>query len=156
MRLNELKRILIEADLETKTAEDLWSEQGDDTEDYVSTMTYQVRPIKGSKPLVYEVFSIITGASSTPYGKFSAAGLARTLVPIRPNQTPDVEGFTVYTDPTKVEAFKYDGDPIMLDLDGSETVQLNKSDYVIRAVKGASFKYSTEIEGTFDATLKKA
>jgi hypothetical protein len=122
--------------------------------EYVSTTIYQVRPIPDTKPTLYEVFSVLAD-KSTPFGKFNAAELAKTLKPIRPNQTPDVEGFTTYIDPLAVEAFKYTGEPIKLELD-DQTVQLDKGDYVIRAVKGSSFTFSSEDAITFESTLKKS
>jgi hypothetical protein len=140
--------------LETKVVEDLWDENSDAISEYVSTTIYQVRPIPDTKPTLYEVFSVLAD-KSTPFGKFNAAELAKTLKPIRPNQTPDVEGFTTYIDPLAVEAFKYTGEPIKLELD-DQTVQLDKGDYVIRAVKGSSFTFSSEDAITFESTLKKS
>lgn len=143
-----------EQQLETKPAEDLWDENSDAVSEYVSTTLYQVRAIPDTKPTTYEVFSVLADKSK-PYGKFNAAELAKTLKPIRPNQTPDVEGFTTYTDPLNVEAFKYTGEPIKLELD-DQTIQLDKGDYLIRTVKGSSFIFSTEDAITFESTLKKA
>lgn len=154
MLLKEIKSLKEEA-LETKAAEDLWSENSAEAVEYTSTATYQVRPIKGSKPTMYEVFRVI-GTDRKPFGKFTSTDLLDTLKPIRPNQTPDAEGFTVYTDPAKVEAFKYVGDPVKVTLDDETTVTLNKGDYLMRTVKGSSFVYDTEAAGDFEATLKKA
>lgn len=155
MLLKEIKNLLNEESLETKSAEDLWSENSDGAAEYVSTATYQVRPIKGSKPTMYEVFRVI-GTNRKLFGKFNAVDLADTLKPIRPNQTPDAEDFTIYTDPGKVEAFKYSGDPVKVTLDDKSTVTLNKGDYMMRTVKGSSFEYNVEEAGDFEATLKKA
>lgn len=154
MKLSDIKKIS-EAVLEVKTAEDLWSENEGSVSEYVSTTTYQVRQIKGVSPVMFEVLSII-GDQAKPYGKFNAIDLAKTLKPIRPNQTPDAEGYTIYTDPLKVEAFQYSGDPCKLELDQKQTAQLNKGDYVTRAVSGSSFKFNTETETAFESSLKKA
>ena len=153
MKLNEIKPIL-EVALEVQTAEDLWSANAESVNEYTSTVSYSVRPISDTKPIQYEVFTI-QADQQKPFGKFNAIDLAKTLQPIRPNQTPDAEGFTTYVDPQKVEAFQYTGDPMKLDLDGKQTVQLNKGDYVVREVAGSSFKFSTEAESTFESTLKK-
>lgn len=139
--------------LEIKDAEELWGE-GDATS-YVSTATYMVRPIKGTEPVKFEVFSVV-GDERKPFGKFDARELRQTLKPIRANQTPDVEGFVTYTDPTEVEAFKYAGEPIRVKLDDTQTVQLNKGDYLVRTVKGNNFEYNVEADSDFESTLKKA
>ncbi len=154
MKLHELKSLREEA-LETKTAEDLWDESGADAAEYISTTEYAVRPMKDTKPTTYEVFKTV-GDSRKPYGKFDAAELAKTLTPMRPNQSPDAEGFVAYRDPAKVEAFKFTGEPCKLQLDDKQTVQLGKGDYLMRTVSGSSFKYTTEDAATFEATLKKA
>lgn len=141
--------------LETRPAEDVWGENKDSSAEYTSSTTYQVRPIKDSKPTMFEVFSVV-GTNRKPFGKFTAAQLSDTLKPIRPNQTPDAEGFTIYTDPAKIEAFKYTSDPIRVQISNEEKVTLNKGDYLVRTVKGSSFEYSVETAGDFEATLKKA
>lgn len=146
---------LAEESLEQKTAEDLWAENKDSAAEYIPSTTYLVRSIKDSNPTMYEVFRVV-GTSSKPFGKFNAKELADTLKPIRPNQTPDAEGFTTYVDPGKVEAFKYSGDPVKVTLSDEESVVLNNGDYLVRTVKGSHFEYSTEVAGDFEATLKKA
>ncbi len=140
--------------LETKNAEDLWSENGG-TQEYVPSTTYLVRSIEGSKPTTYEVFRV-NGTSSKPFGKFNAKELADTLKPIRPNQTPDAEGFTTYIDPGKVEAFKYSSDPVKVTITKNNSVTINKGDYLVRTVNGSKFEYSVETEGDFEGTMKKA
>jgi hypothetical protein len=155
MLLKEIKNLLKEEPLEVKAAEDLWSENSDGASEYVSTATYQVRPIKGSKPTMYEVFRVI-GTDRKPFGKFTSTDLLDTLKPIRPNQTPDAEGFTVYTDPAEVQAFKYSGDPIKVQLSDEETEMLKNGDYFVRTVEGSHFAYSIETAGDFEAALKKA
>jgi hypothetical protein len=154
MRLHEIKTLGEQA-LETKTAEDLWSENEADVSDYVSTSNYQVRPVKGSSPTQYEVFTTVADQRKL-YGKFNAQQLNNTLKPIRPNQTPDAEGFTTYVDPVKVSAFAYSGDPVKLELGDGLTVTLNDGDYVVRTVKGSSFLYNTEAATDFETNLKKA
>lgn len=151
--LNKHFHSINEEALETKDAEELWSSGNADT--YVSTATYMVRPIKGAVPTKFEVFSVI-GDQRKPFGKFDAQELRQTLKPIRANQTPDVEGFVMYTDPTEVEAFKYDGEPIRVKLDDTQTVQLNKGDYLVRTVRGNNFEYNVEAASDFESTLKKA
>ena len=147
------KRIKVKEEaLETIDAEELWS--SGDAATYVSNAAYLVRPIKGTVPTEYEVFSVV-GDKRKMFGKFNAVELKRTLKPIRPNQTPDAEGFITYTDPAKVEAFKYDGEPAKVQIDDS-VVQISKGDYVVRTVKGNNFEYHIEDSGDFESTLKKA
>lgn len=141
--------------LETKSAEDLWDENSDSAKSYVSTAQYQVRPVKDTTPTKYEAFSVL-GDTRKPYGTFTAQELKSALKPIRPNQTPDAEGFTTYIDPLEVEAFKYSGEPVKLTLSAKQTTTLNKGDYVTRAVNGSSFEYNVEDAEDFEATLRKA
>lgn len=152
--LKEIATLVYEETLETKNAEDLWSENGG-AQEYVPSTTYLVRPIKGSKPTTYEVFRL-SGTSSKPFGKFNAKELADTLKPIRPNQNPDAEGFTTYIDPGKVEAFKYTSDPVKVTIAKNNSVTINKGDYLVRTVNGSKFEYSVETEGDFEGTMKKA
>lgn len=152
--LNKLETVTEEA-LETKTAEDLWSENSDSASSYISTTTYLVRPIKETNPSKFEIFSVL-GDKKKPYGKFSAEELKKTLKPIRPNQTPDVEGFTTYVDPSEVQAFKYKGEPVKIQIDDKQTTQLNDGDYVVRSVNGNNFIYNIETDTDFESTLKKA
>lgn len=138
--------------LETIDVEELWS--SGDAATHVSNAAYLVRPIKGTVPTEYEAFSVV-GDKRKMFGKFNAVELKRTLKPLRPNQTPDAEGFITYTDPTKVEAFKYDGEPAKVQI-GDAAVQISKGDYVVRTVKGNNFEYHIEDSGDFESTLKKA
>jgi hypothetical protein len=144
-----------EEELESKTAEDLWSENSSSASKYISTATYQVRPIKDSKPVKYEAFSVIS-TTRKPYGTFTADELNAALKPIRPNQTPDAEGFTTYIDPVKVDAFQYSGDPVKVDLGKGDIQTADDSDYIVRTVDGNNFVYRIEEAGDFEAGLKKA
>jgi hypothetical protein len=146
---------LAEGVLQTVKSDDLWGQNQSNIADYQSITQYQVRPIPDSSPTKYEAFSV-NGAKSTPFGVFNSYELSKTLEPIRPNQTPDVEGFTTYVDPLAVEAFQYTGEPCKLELSNILTVQLGKGDYVIRSVKGSTFEYSVEDENTFESTLRKS
>lgn len=152
MRLHELKKLNEEA-LDTQKAEDLWAENSDSAAYYTSSTQYLVRTIKDSSPTQYEAFSI-DGDKRTPFGKFTADKLKRTLEPIRAGQKPDVEGFTTYVDPNKVEAFQYTGDPIkvMMDKIGG---RLNDGDYLVRSNDGNNFEYAIEKASSFEATLTK-
>jgi hypothetical protein len=140
--------------LETKTAEDLWSENSDGATYFVSTTPYLVRQIKDTSPVQYEAFSI-EGDVRKPFGKFTADTLKKVLEPSRSGQKPDAEGFTTYRDPNKVEAFQYKGDPIkvMMDKIGG---RLNDGDYLVRSNDGNDFTYTIEKASSFEASLTKA
>lgn len=144
---------LHEEALETKTAEDLWSENGDAAAYYTYSSQYLVRPIKNTSPQQYEAFSV-EGDSRKPFGKFTADKLKATLEPLRANQKPDAEGFTTYVDPNKVQAFKYAGDPVKVML-GKVGARLNNGDYLVRTNDGNDFEYAIEKASEFEATLTK-
>jgi hypothetical protein len=147
-------KIVKEDALDTKSAEDLWSENADSAAEYRTAAQYLVRPIKGSNPPSFEAFEV-TGNQRKPFGKYNAKELDGVLSPIRAGQTPDAEGFTVYVDAESVEAFQYDGDPIKVVLGDEGGQRLSKGDYVIRTNDGNDFKYSIDKASSFEATLKK-
>lgn len=151
MRLSEIKYLNEEA-LETRKAEDLWSEFKDKADYYVNSTQYAVRLIKDSKPAQYEAFALVNNQRK-PFGKFTADKLKATLEPIRANQTPDAEGYTTYIDPEKVEAFKYSGDPIKVMLDDTNGARLSDGDYLVRSNDGNEFEYSIEKSAEFNASL---
>lgn len=152
MRLHELKTLREEA-LETMTAEDLWSENKDASAYYTSSTQYLVRVIKDTSPTKYEAFSV-DGDKRTPFGKFTADELKKTLEPVRSGQKPDAEGFTTYIDPNQVEAFQYKGDPMKVML-GEVGARINNGDYLVRSNDGNNFEYSIEKASSFEATLTK-
>lgn len=152
MKLSEIKP-LYEAELEQKDVESLWEENSSDASEYTSVSQYVVRAIKNTSPVRYEAFSI-SGGKRKAFGTYNAEELDEVLAPIRPDQTPDAEGFTVYIDPTKTEAFQYKGAPILVTV-GDEEIEVDKGDYVTRVVSGKSFDYSIEKKSDFESTLKK-
>lgn len=154
MKLYQLKSIT-ENKLETKNVQELWDQNSANVQEYVSSTRYEVRPIKDKSPVKYEAFSIMGNKRELFSSEMTSAELAKTLKPIRPNQTPDAEGFTIYTDPTSVYAFKHGGEACMLELDKNTTVQLLTGQYIIKDVDGNSFKYSVEDKSTFESTLEK-
>lgn len=154
MRLNDIKNVLREEALDTIKAEDLWAENKDNAGWYATNTAYIVRPVKDTVPQQYEAFSV-NGDKRRPFGKFTADELKKTLEPVRGNQTPDVEGFTSYKDPEKVEAFQYTGDATKVMLDTTTGARLSNSDYLIRSNDGNNFEYAIEKASAFEATLSK-
>lgn len=154
MLLKEIKNVLNEEALNAVIASDLWAEQGADAIEYRNAATYMVRQVKDSDPAKFEAFK--EKDLSKRYGLFTKQELGDMLQPIRPNQQPDVEGFTTYVDPGRVEAFKYTGDPLKITLGKEGGVRLNKGDYLIRTAGGNDFTYSTEPGSQFDSMMVKA
>lgn len=153
MFLSEIKKLNEEA-LDTKKAEDLWTENEADAAEYTSNTTYLVRKMKDADPPEYEVFSV-KGSSRKAYGTFTPGELAAALTPIRPNQTPDAEGFITYLEKDKTEAIQYNGEPIKVITGPAGGARLMKGDYLIRTNNGNDFEYSTETGSNFEATMQK-
>jgi hypothetical protein len=145
-------RDLFEQKLETKTAQELWD--GASPKNYRNSTEYLVKQTKDGK---YEAFKVV-GDKRKPFGVFSSADLKKTLTPLHPNQKPDGEGFMVYVDADKIQAFQYDGDPVKLDLDGDGTdiVTLKSGDFVLRSVEGEDFVFSVESEASFKSMMTPA
>ncbi len=146
--LQELLSLREEA-IETKLASDIWKEAKDGTKTFVTNAVYMVKKVKGSDPTEYEVYNDADSKRKL-VAKMDAEELEDNYAPVRANQKEDAEGFTVYRDNTEVEAFKYDGDTIKVDLEGS-TDTLKKGDYLLRQVDGDEFTYSVQSAKTFEA-----
>lgn len=156
--LKEIVR-LSEEEIETKQVEDLWKENEGSATSYIRTMTYQVRQDPKSKQ--FEVFYSEDNRRKL-YGKLSAEDLKAAFIPVRANQNPDAEGFTIYRDADELDAFKYGSDTIKVNLgagedssENGEVVQLNKGDYVLRQADGNKFIYTVEQGRYFDNDYAK-
>lgn len=139
---------LQEEAIETKLASDIWKENKDSAKTYVSSVVYSVK--KGSnedKP--YEVYKDDQKGKRTIVGKFTKDDLEASYAPVRANQTEDAEGYTLYRDAAEMEAFKYEGDTIKVDLEG-QTGKIKKGDYLIRMSEGDNFTYTIETAKYFD------
>lgn len=147
---------LTEQKIETKTAEDLWAEKGGDAIEYHSAAQYMVRRVKGSSPDKFEAYKLVDD-KKTKFGEFSAQELKKVLTPIRANQKPDVEGYTTYVEREKVQAVKYAGDTLDIDLDGDgNIVRLADGDYLVRTVDGTDYVFNIEKETDFESAFTKA
>lgn len=146
--LLSLRRLDEEA-IETKLASDIWKEANDGAKTYIPNAVYMVKKVKDSDPAEYEIYND-TDSKRKLVATMDAEDLEDNYVPVRANQKEDAEGFTIYRDNTEVEAFKYDGDTIKVDLEGS-TETLKKGDYLIRQVDDDEFTYSTQSAKTFEA-----
>lgn len=161
MRLSEIR--LFEEPIETKTAEDLWSENESSSAQYITTTVYFVRPIAGKKGM-YEVLYDEEGKRKT-YGTMNKEDLDASFALVRPNQQPDAEGFLTYRSGDVYDAFKYNGDPVKVQLgtpaDSSSSadvvVRLNKGDFMLRQTTGDEFTYTVEKANYFsNAYVKKS
>ena len=145
--LQELLSLREEA-METKLASDLWKESKDSAKTYVQQAVYMVKKVKDSDPTEYEVYSDATGKRKL-VATMDSEELEAAYVPVRSNQKEDAEGFTIYRDADEVEAFKYEGDTVKVDLEGS-TRTLKKGDYLIRQTEDDEFTYDVQAAKDFE------
>jgi hypothetical protein len=154
MKLSEVK--LFEEPIQTRTAQEVWSENESSAVSYVISTIYNVRPV-ADKDDRFEVTYDKNG-KRTIYATMDQDDLDASFVPIRPNQKPDVEGYTSYRSADVYDAFKYGGDPVKLTLDGDAvgaTAKLNKGDYLLRQDDGNDFIYTVERANYFDNSYVK-
>ena len=148
MKLLKELLILREEAIESKLAADVWKENKDKAKTYITNVTYLAREVKESDPKKYEVYKDVDGKRKS-VGKFETDDFEAAYVPVRANQKEDAEGYKMYRDAGDIEAFKYDGDTIKVDLEG-ETGKLKKGDYLIRSTEGDNFVYSIETAKFFE------
>lgn len=141
-----VRRVSEEA-IEVKPAADVWAESKDLSKTYISNTVYSVKGIEGGKK-----FDVSTeeGSVRKPFATLSRIDLDASFTPIRPKQSPDAEGYTQYRDIDEVEAFKYEGDTIKVDLEG-EVKLLSKGDYLVRKTEGDDFVYEVKTSKVFDS-----
>lgn len=145
--IQELLHLHEEA-IELKLASDIWKENKDKVKTFTTNAVYLARVKKDSDPKQYEVFQDINDTRKT-VGTFDADEFDDAYVPVRANQNEDAEGFKLYRDVEEIEAFKYDGDTVKVDLEG-ETGKLKKGDYLIRSSEGDNFTYAIETAKHFE------
>src|SRR5215211_504978 len=151
MKLHELKPSvrLFEEPIPTRTAEELWGENGSEAGPYITTTVYYVRPSKDKKGQ-FDVYSD-EGGKRKLYGVMNEADLNASFAPMRPNQRPDAEGYLTYRSADVFDAFKYTGDLVKVTLgdDPGSTVKLSRGDFLLRQDDGDDFKYTVEREAYF-------
>lgn len=141
----KVRRVAEEA-IEVRPAADVWKDSKDDSKTYISNAEYFVKKIQGGAK--FEV-TTVENNERKPFATLTKLALDSSFTPMRPNQIPDAEGFVQYRDVDEIEAFKYDGDTINVDLDG-ETVKLGKGDYLLRSSDDTDFKYEVKTAQDFD------
>lgn len=144
--LQELLSLREEA-IEVLDASDVWKENKDSSLTYITSKTYEVKEV-GNTPKKYEVYFTKDG-KRTLVDTFKKEDFSGAYTPVRSDQKADAEGFKIYRDESEVEAFKYEGDTIKVDLDGTKET-LKKGDYLIRQTEGDNFVYSVESAKFFE------
>lgn len=142
--LSELLTLREEA-IQTQLPEDVWGENKDSVKTYVTTVVYSVKEVEDSSPKKWEVFKDVDGKRKQ-VGTFDTAELEELYEPVRANQKPDAEGYTLYRDAGEVEAFKYEGDTTKLE----GVKKLHKGDYLIRQEADDEFTYSVQSAKYFE------
>lgn len=139
--LKELLTLKEEA-IEVKPASDVWDEAKDSVKTYIAKKTYTAKEVDGEDGTEYEVYTEKNGKRKL-VTTLSSADFKSAYVQVRADQSADAEGYKTYREDTEIEAFKYDGNTIKVDLgDSKET--LKKGDYLIRKVDGDNFTYLVE------------
>lgn len=120
----------LSADLNTpevQEVQDYWDSVSDSIKEYGSIDRFEVK--KNQDTGKYEVYSA-DGDTRTLEDTFTSKfDLNTAYRPIRPNQKPDVEGYTIYTSAETVEAVKAI-EPVKLKIDGLKK-KLPKGDYLV-------------------------
>lgn len=147
MKIHEL----FEEAIPVIAAGDLWSENSDGVGQYITGKIFLVKKVDGGKFEVYQD----TNGSRQLIGKMSQDKLDKSYTPVRGNQKPDAEGFTVYREVAEYEAFKYDGDTTKVEIGDGSTVKISKGDYILRQTDGDEFVYSVETARYFDQNYSK-
>lgn len=149
MKLLQELLTLHEEAIEVKFASDVWKEAKDEAKTFITTEVFYVKEIEGSDPTKYEVYSDKENKRKL-VGKMDKEDLEASYVPVRASQAEDAEGYKMYRSSDEVEAFKYDGDTIKVDLEG-QTSKLKKGDYLIRQSDEDEFTYTVESAKYFEA-----
>jgi hypothetical protein len=152
MKLSEIK--LFEQPIQTVSAEDLWTQNASASAEYITTTIYYVKPAQGKSDSFEVMFD--EDGSRKQYGVMNKSDLDAAFAPIRPNQSPDAEGYIMYRSSDIFDAFKNTGDPVLVTLDSSpETTKLNIGDYLLRHATGKDFTYTVERADYFDNSYVK-
>jgi len=151
MKLSEIK--LFEEPIETKNAEDVWAEGEGDAASYITSTVYYVKP--AAKAGYFDVTYDDDNDQRKTYGTMTKQDLDSAFTPLRGNQKADAEGYLQYRSGDVYDAFKYQGDPVRVNLgaagkDKDIVVLMNKGDYLLRQTSGDNFIYTVEKANYFD------
>ena len=146
----KVTRDLKEEEITSKTTEEAWSDGKSNSKTYIKVTPYYARKLDGGSK--YEVV-IDDGVERKPFSTLTRQELAKAFTPLRSNQTPDAEGFLQYQASDEIEAFKYSGDPVSLEINGDVQV-IKKGDYLIQKVVGTRLEYEIKSSKDFEAVYK--
>jgi hypothetical protein len=148
--LNELLKMsgIMEEKIPVRLPGELWQENEEDVKMYTPTTIYLVKKEEGKDADEYHVFTE-EGDTRKEFAVMSRAELDDSFIPVRSNQTEDAEGFTRYREIDDVEAIKYTGDTVKVDLESGKE-KLGTGDYLIRKDEGDEFVYYVEKARYFD------
>jgi hypothetical protein len=141
----EVPSNLKEEAIPIKMASDVWKDHKDDAKNYISNQVYYVKP-DGDKFLV----TIEQNNKRKTFATLSKVELDKSFVEVRPNQTPDAEGFIQYRYVDQIEAFKFDDDTIKVELDNGDQLLLNLGDYLTRKANENDFTYEVKKSKDFE------
>ena len=151
MKLHEL--YLTEEKMEVKPAEEVWRDGKEEAGTYFPAAIYLVKKVEGTRPVEHEVYSDIDGRRRL-VDTLNSEDLEASYTPVRPNQKEDAEGFTIYREAEEVDAFKYKGDTIKVELEeGGKKKTLRKGSYLLRRENEDSFSYEVQSAGDFEANF---
>jgi hypothetical protein len=143
--LHELLNILVEAEVTTKTAEDLWSEGSPKT--YISKIQYGIKKNDNGS---YQVTTETNDRRKIINGSVTAAYVNSNFTKLSKDASPDVEGYVLYRSSGQQEAIQHKGETTKVDVGGTK-VNISSGDYLVRSVDGDKASFSVETEDAFEA-----
>lgn len=148
----KLSDLLTENTLEIKDALTLWNELKSAATTYISSSLYSAKYDEDKKQ--YLIYTDTNNVRKL-YTTMSKAEFGNAFTSVQSNPKLDAEGFTTYRLSDTIEAIQYNGDTVLVNLNGKE-VRLNRGDYLTRSVSGKSFEYAVESKTFFNKTFTKA
>lgn len=145
------KQYLAEAEMETKIIGDLWDEIGSDAKQYTQAAVYSAKP--GEKKDTMDVYLEQNGRRQK-FATMSDSDFKDSFEAVRPNETPDAEGYKTYRSADVIDAVEYKGDPIIVDIDGV-TSKVKSGDYITRTTSGRDIVLSVETSAFFAQSYSK-
>jgi hypothetical protein len=148
----EVPEKLKEEAIPIKMASDVWKDHKSDVKTFISNQVYFVKPADDKF-----IVTVEQNNKRKTFATLSKVELDKSFVAVRPNQTPDAEGFTQYRDVDEVDAFKFTDDTIKIELDNGDQLLLNLGDYLIRKANENDFTYEVKKSKDFETnyTQKK-
>lgn len=148
MKLHHIKP-LNEEKIPVRPAEELWTENEELVKTYTPTTIYLVKDVEVDGDTQHQVFTE-KGDRKVEYGTLSTADLEAGFTPLRSGDRADAEGYVKYRESGDVEAVKYAGETVKVELDASSKEKLEKGDYLIRSSDDEDFTYHVEKAKDFD------